>query len=171
MDQVSLSVFQSTPYMLKRKQINKCNSPGWTPAICSAAQDYCNSQILSPLADNWDYYYVPVMNPDPYPPQINTYLTNPAVISKIGSKSAWQESNNNIYYQFALTGDWMRSALPALEAVIDAGVRTVIYAGDADYIVNYMGVEDMVRARVPGFSPTPFRVFRPFGLITSLCNA
>jgi hypothetical protein len=142
-------------------QIINCNSPGWTPAICSAAQAYCNGQILSPLADNWDYYYVPVMNPDPYPPQLDTYLSSTAVTSKIGSKSTWQETNFGIYDQFAATGDWMRSALPALEAVIDAGVRTVIYAGDADYIVNYMGVEAMVRARVLSFSPTPFRVFRP----------
>lgn len=142
-------------------QIINCNSPGWTPAICSAAQAYCNAQILSPLVDNWDYYYVPVMNPDPYPPQLDTYLSSTAVTSKIGSKSAWQETNYDIYYQFAATGDWMRSARPALEAVIDAGVRTVIYAGDADYIVNYMGVEAMVRARVLSFPPTPFRVFRP----------
>jgi len=51
----------------------------------------------------------------------------------------------DIYNQFAATGDWMRSSLPNLEAVIDAGVRTVIYDGDADYILNYFGVEAMVR--------------------------
>ena len=140
-------------------QMINCNGPGWTPAICSAAQDFCNKKILEPLVNNWDYYYVPMMKSDPYPPPLDKYLTNPAVTSKIGSKSTWQESNPGIYDQFALTGDGMRSARPALEAVIDAGVRTVIYAGDADYIVNYMGVEAMVRAR-PEFSHTLFRVFR-----------
>jgi hypothetical protein len=30
--------------------------------------------------------------------------------------------------------------------VINAGVRTVLYDGDADYICNYMGFEAMVRA-------------------------
>jgi len=52
----------------------------------------------------------------------------------------------DIYNQFAASGDWMRSSRPSLEAVINAGVHTVIYDGDADFIVNYMGVEAMVRA-------------------------
>jgi len=38
----------------------------------------------------------------------------------------------------------MRTSRPLLEKVINAGIRTVIYAGDADYICNYMGVEEMV---------------------------
>ena len=40
----------------------------------------------------------------------------------------------------------MRSKRSNLETVIDAGVRTVLYDGDADYICNYMGFEAMVRA-------------------------
>jgi len=39
----------------------------------------------------------------------------------------------------------MRSSSSNLELVINAGVRTVIYDGDADYILNYIGVEAMVR--------------------------
>ena len=91
---------------------------------------------------------MPTANPDPYPPPLEPYLHDPAVTSKIGSKTTWQETNPSIYYQFAASGDWMRSTRPALEEVINADVRTVIYAGDADYIVNYKGVEAMVRARV-----------------------
>ena len=97
---------------------------------------------------------MPTANPDSYPPDLNTDIHDPAVTSKIGSKSTWIESNFFIFNQFAVTGDWMRTAstaCPYLEAVINADVRTVIYAGDADYIVNYMGVEAMVRARVLSF--------------------
>ena len=50
-----------------------------------------------------------------------------------------------MYSNFASTGDWMLNSAPDLEAVINAGVRTVIYDGDADYILNFMGVEMMVR--------------------------
>jgi carboxypeptidase C (cathepsin A) len=88
---------------------------------------------------------VPTANPDPYPPPLDPYLHNSAVTSRIGSQSTWLDSNIDIYYQFAATGDWMRSSRPNLEVVINAGVRTVIYDGDADFIVNYMGVEAMVR--------------------------
>ena len=114
--------------------------------VCSAAQSYCNGNILDPLAGSWDVYYVPKANPDPYPPQIATYLNSAAVTSKIGSQSPWVTTNFGVYNQFALTGDWMRSSLSNLELVINAGVRTVLYNGDADYICNYMGFEAMVRA-------------------------
>ena len=40
----------------------------------------------------------------------------------------------------------MRTSRPHLEKVINAGVRTNIYGGDADYICNYQGVENMVDA-------------------------
>jgi hypothetical protein len=163
-------LFQSTSYILKgMRQIIACNGPGGTDAVCSAAQAFCNPPIFEALSGSWDPYYVPTATPDPYPPPLETYLHNPAVTSKIGSKSTWLETNfPGVYYKFAATGDWMRSARPALEEVIDADVRTVIYAGDADYIVNYIGVEAMVRARVPSVSPsTPLP-----RLITgmSLCN-
>jgi Serine carboxypeptidase len=149
-------------YILKRMQINACNSLAGTDAVCSDAQDFCNTLILQPLSGDWDPYYVPAKFPDPYPPQLNTYLHNSVVTSKIGSRTPWLETNYpGVYNKFAATGDWMRSARPALEEVINNGVRTVIYAGDADYIVNYIGVEAMVRARVLSFSPTPFRVSRP----------
>jgi carboxypeptidase C (cathepsin A) len=67
------------------------------------------------------------------------------VTSRIGSQGAWVETNGGVYNQFASTGDWMRSSRSDLEMVINAGVRTVIYDGDADYICNYIGFEAMVR--------------------------
>ena len=67
-------------------------------------------------------------------------------------------TNNDVYYDFALTGDWVRSSLPNLETVINAGVRTIIYDGDADYICNFIGVEAMVHTMcfvVLAFALTP----------------
>ena len=40
----------------------------------------------------------------------------------------------------------MRSSSKHLEKVINAGIRTAIFDGDADYICNYQGVENMVNA-------------------------
>ena len=88
---------------------------------------------------------MPTANPDPYPPELESYLQSSAVTSKIGSQSTWEKGNDNVYAHFAATGDWMRSSLPDLEVVINSGVRTVLYDGDADFICNYKGVEAMVR--------------------------
>ena len=87
-------------------------------------------------------YYVPTTNPDPYPPNITSYIDS--IQSTIGAQTTWQESNVNVYNNFATTGDWMRTSKPDLENVINSGVRTLIFDGDADYIVNFVGVEAMV---------------------------
>jgi hypothetical protein len=94
--------------------------------------------------------------PDPYPPALDNYLNSTAVTSKIGSHHTWQETNMDVYNNFAVTGDWMRTSRPDLEKVINAGVRTVIYDGDADYIVNLKGIEAMVRAHPPPTFPLSF---------------
>jgi len=143
-------------------QIEKCNGPPpGTDADCAAAQDLCNRLLFTPLSGIWDEQYVPALKNDPFPPRLETYLRDPTVTSAIGSMTTWFEESGNVNFQFSLTGDWMRTTLPVLEQVIDADVRTVIYAGDADYIVNYKGVEAMVRARSLRFSLTAFRIFRP----------
>ena len=41
-------------------------------------------------------------------------------------------------------GDVVKSAKGYLEKVINAGIHTVIYDGDADFVCNYQGVEDMI---------------------------
>ena len=97
---------------------------------------------------------MPTAKPDPYPPKLEPYLKDPAVTSKIGAQSKWAENNRAVFNQFSKTGDWIRSSKSNLELVINSGVRTVIYDGDADYIFNYMGVEAMVRASC--FVLTPF---------------
>ena len=123
--------------------------------VCSTAQNWCELEILQPLVGNWDVYYVLTANPDPYPPALEPYLQSSAVTSKIGSQSTWEEANNEVYSQFVATGDIMRSSLPNLEMVINSGVRTVVYDGDADYICNYKGVEAMVRKSLIPPRPLP----------------
>ncbi|TFK75531.1 serine carboxypeptidase [Pluteus cervinus] len=134
-----------------KARITSCNNGG-SNSVCSSAQSYCNSNILSPLIGNWDIYYVPSQDPDPYPPDISTYLSD--VSSEIGAESSWEMTNGNVYNNFASTGDWMRNSRPDLESVINAGVRTLIFNGDADFIVNYVGVEAMVDALNTQFTPT-----------------
>ncbi|KAJ7598714.1 serine carboxypeptidase [Mycena floridula] len=134
-----------------KAQITACNNNG-SNSVCSAAQSFCNNNILSPLAGNWDVYYVPTANPDPYPPALDSYLAS--IRTKVGAEVTWQESNDNVYSNFAATGDWMRNSRPNLETVINAGVRVIVYDGDADYILNFNGVEAMVDALSTKFTAT-----------------
>ncbi|KAG8748710.1 hypothetical protein FRC10_000101 [Ceratobasidium sp. 414] len=126
-------------------RIANCNNGG-SNSVCSSAQSYCNSRVLSPLAGNYDVYDVRVTNPDPYPYDPTSLLSSSNFKSKIGAQSGWQTTNTQVYSNFASTGDWMRNSRPNLETVVNAGVRVLLLDGDADYICNYVGFELMVRA-------------------------
>ena len=99
---------------------------------------------------------MPTEFPDPYPPALDPFLNNSAVTSKIGSQHTWLSENTNVFDHFTSAGEIVRSSRSNLEMVIDAGVRTVLYNGDADYICNYIGSEAMVRASC---FLLPFRAF------------
>ncbi|KAJ7725953.1 serine carboxypeptidase [Mycena metata] len=132
-----------TPTTGCRDQIIACNNGG-SDAVCAAAQEYCNDNILSPLAGNYDVYDVRSGAVDPYPPDLTTYLGE--IGTQIGADVVWAKANHVVNGNFALTGDWMRTCIPELDFVINSGVRVTIYDGDADYIVNYYGVESMIAA-------------------------
>ncbi|EGN97785.1 hypothetical protein SERLA73DRAFT_182531 [Serpula lacrymans var. lacrymans S7.3] len=124
-------------------QITACNNAG-SNSVCSSTQDYCNNYVLGPLSGNYDVYYVLAQNPDPYPPDITNYLGG--IQSTIGAQATWQMTNDDVYSNFAATGDWMRTSKPDLETVINSGVRVLVFDGEVDYILNHYGVEAMVNS-------------------------
>ncbi|KAK1227362.1 hypothetical protein PQX77_009646 [Marasmius sp. AFHP31] len=143
-----------------RDQITSCYNTN-SNSVCSGAQSFCNNRILDPLAGNYDVYYVLAEDPDPYPPSITGYLNS--VRSQIGAEQQWQSSNRVVYNNFAATGDWMRNSRPDLETVINSGVRVIVYDGDADYILNFNGVEAMVDALNTKFTSIyKQQVFQPY---------
>lgn len=75
-------------------------------------------------------------DPDPYPPSFTTWLNS--VRTKIGGEVTYTTSSNKVYSNFAATGDWMRNSRPDLETVINAGVRTLIFDGDAVSLLALM---------------------------------
>jgi carboxypeptidase C (cathepsin A) len=154
-DQVGFSHPQSVLRVFTNAQIIACNNVK-TDSVCLRAQECFTENILASLAGIWDVYYVPVKRTDPYPPLLDNYLNSPAVTSKIGSHAKWANVSLDIYINFNKTGDWARTAKLDLEKVINAGVRTVLYAGEADFICNYIGIEALVRV----YSPHTFSTSR-----------
>ncbi|KAJ6526334.1 serine carboxypeptidase [Mycena capillaripes] len=141
-------------------QIITCNNGG-SNADCDGAQEFCNFFILEPLSGSFDVYYILSGSVDPYPPDISSYLAS--IQTKIGAEVTWKQTNDDVYDNFAAAGDWMRSSLPVLESVINSGVRVTIYVGDADYIVNFMGVEAMIASMNTTFSAQfNQQVFAPY---------
>ncbi|EJD46912.1 alpha/beta-hydrolase [Auricularia subglabra TFB-10046 SS5] len=120
-------------------QIQQCYDTN-VAVTCNKAMTYCNNQVLSALAGS-RYLYDIRTTSSAYPPSISAFLRNETMMALIGAENYWEMSNIGVYSRFSQTGDWMKNFAPDLAVIVDSGVRTHIFAGDADFICNAFGVE------------------------------
>ncbi|KZF19851.1 putative carboxypeptidase S1 [Xylona heveae TC161] len=117
-------------------------------AICTEAENMCRDNVEGP------YYYVgyngesprgvydirhPINDPTP-PTYFADYLNLPHVQDAIGVNLNYTESNDEIYFAFQQTGDFVYpNFIEDLEYLLQQGLRVALYYGDADYICNWFG--------------------------------
>ena len=121
--------------------LQSCASSG-TNSACQNADTTCYNSIEGPLSQSGDFdvYDIRAPSNDPNPPETYvTYLQSSAVVKAIGAQSTYQECPNAPYQKFSSTGDNPRSFLSQLSDVVNKGVQTVVWAGDADWICNWFG--------------------------------
>jgi len=112
---------------------------------CLAAIEGCNMGLLIP-------YTLTGMNPYDMrikcakPPlcydfsNVGTYLDRPEVRAALGvGDRKWSSCNHVVAIAFELGGDWMKSYQQMIPDQLENGVRVLIYAGDQDYICNWLG--------------------------------
>mmetsp|Transcript_16350 Transcript_16350/g.25524 ORF Transcript_16350/g.25524 Transcript_16350/m.25524 type:complete len:531 (+) Transcript_16350:46-1638(+) len=126
--------------------IDSCNSGGWFSSFsCQASYAYCNTKVTGPYSQTG-------LNPYDIRKQcgdndlcydftniekfLNLESTRKALhVTEKSSK--WESCNMNVNMKF--TGDFTRSYASEVADLLNNGIRTVIYAGDVDFICNYMG--------------------------------
>ncbi|EEA21196.1 hypothetical protein EYB25_008653 [Talaromyces marneffei] len=121
--------------------IQKCVRTG-SNSDCQNADSVCYNQIEGPISNSgdWDVYDIREPSNDPYPPSTySTYLSKSAVVKAIGAQTSYQECPNAPYNKFASTGDNPRSFLSTLSSVVQSGINVLVWAGDADWICNWLG--------------------------------
>jgi cathepsin A (carboxypeptidase C) len=70
---------------------------------------------------------------------IESYLNRPDIQEILGVDVAYKGCNMDVNLKFLMAGDWMRPYVTHVPDLLHAGIKILIYAGDADYICNYMG--------------------------------
>lgn len=131
------------------ERIEKCyNEDSWAPCVWAGLS--CNFVQITPIK-------LARSNLNPYDIRIECesgnlcydfsaleeYLRTPSVMEQLGTSRRWRSCNYRINLLYQLVGaDWMRPYVNDVQPLLDrAGVRTLIFSGDADFIVHWYGSE------------------------------
>ena len=138
-------------------QLNDCALHGGDD-VCVDASNFCIDQVES-FYDMYlgrDEYDIRELEPDPFPYSFFIdYLNTPNVQSAIGAYQNYSEVSGFVVSTMGSTGDRAKdvSSIENLSKLLQQGVSVTLYNGDADFICNWIGGEEVAyRVGAPGFS-------------------
>ena len=120
--------------------IKICNDE--TTFTCNLAMFICNMGLFGPYQQKglnpYDMRLKCENPPLCYPfENVGKFLNDPEVQRKLGVNKQWEECNMmvNLFFQ----QDFMRNFHQLIPEMLHSGIRVLIYAGDVDYICNWLG--------------------------------
>ena len=142
-------------------------------AACIVATDACNAGLLVPYElsgrNPYDMRIKCAKPPLCYDfSHVGTYLARPDVQSALGvAGHEWSDCNRGVALGFELDGDWMHAYETMVPDQLHAGIRVLLYAGDQDYICNWLGNQAWTLAldwaHRDDFNAAPFTEWRVGG--------
>ncbi|KAF2826062.1 putative carboxypeptidase S1 [Ophiobolus disseminans] len=142
-----------------------CNKTG-SNFDCATADRACAAVVETPLYSmiDFDIYDIRKASNNNEPPNdFLQYLKDPQVLKAIGAKKTFTECSSEISRRFVATGDNSRSYIDELSAVTSSNITVLLWAGDADYICNYVGVLAVANAvAYPGHAAFSAKPLLPF---------
>jgi carboxypeptidase C (cathepsin A) len=112
-------------------------------AICTETEDTCRDNVESPYCKSSGRSVYDIKHPyeDPAPPTYFTQYLNLAPVQEaICVDLNYTDANDEVYYAFQNTGDFVRPVfIEDLEMIPNSYVRVSFIYGDADYICNWFG--------------------------------
>lgn len=130
--------------------IQLCNAAP-NPITCLAASEGCNLLTQIP-------YRLTLKNPyDMRIPcehgnlcydfdMVEKYLNTKSVKQELGVSGGWGSCNMAVNLLFQLAGDWMQPFHTLIPDMLHDGIQVLVYAGDVDYICNWLGNKAWTKA-------------------------
>ena len=112
-------------------------------SVCAQAQGVCNNAQIGPYEQTGLNPYdiripceVPGLCYDES--HVTAFFNEAATQKALGVDQPWAACNFDVNGQFS--SDWMKQyAEPYVSSLLDAGILVLIYAGDVDFICNWLG--------------------------------
>ena len=120
--------------------IKTCNEEG--SYTCNLAMYVCQIGLFMPYQQTGRNVY-DMRKKCEHPPlcydfsNVGKYLNNPDVQKQLGVSKNWEECNMEVNSFFQQ--DFLRNFHQLIPDMLEAGIKTLIYAGDVDFICNYIG--------------------------------
>ncbi|KAG5507580.1 hypothetical protein JKF63_06529 [Porcisia hertigi] len=160
-EEVYREMLSQLPACLEKTR--ECNvGPDDTHISCSVAHGACMAYAGYYTNSGRNIYDIrkPCIGNMCYPmDNMIAFMRRPDVMVSLGAKAdiAWEVCNRDVMGLF--TSDSQRNFNYTLPPMLEAGIRVMIYAGDVDYLCNWIGNEAWVRALrwpgTPGFNAAP----------------
>jgi len=115
-----------------------------TPKPCLDAVESCNLALVTPYQASGRNVYdmrIPCEHGklcydfD----NIKKFLNTRSVKKELGTSGSWQSCNYGVAYAFQFAGDYMKEFQNLIPDLLQDGIEVLIYAGDCDYICNWLG--------------------------------
>ncbi|KAJ1344930.1 hypothetical protein BSLG_000445 [Batrachochytrium salamandrivorans] len=117
-----------------------------SPFTCVPGSLYCNSALIQPFQTSGKNIYDIRKDCDSSNPlcysilnDIESWLNLPEIQEELGVDVVYQGCNREINMNFLMAGDWMQPYVEYIAPLLEDDVAIMIYAGDADYICNWIG--------------------------------
>ncbi|KAJ8328258.1 hypothetical protein QVD99_000772 [Batrachochytrium dendrobatidis] len=132
-------------YSTCKSLISACYN--WKSAFtCVPGSLYCNSAMIQPFQSSGKNIYDIRKDCDASNPlcysilnDIESWLNRPDIQEQLGVDVTYQGCNRDINVSFLMAGDWMHPYVEYIAPLLEEGIAIMIYAGDADYICNWIG--------------------------------
>jgi cathepsin A (carboxypeptidase C) len=119
---------------------------------CLTATEVCNLGLLEPYQLTGRNVY-DMRIPCEVPPlcydfsNVGIYLARPDVQATLGvAGHKWSDCNHAVAIAFELSGDWMKNYHTMIPDLLESDISVLIYAGDQDYICNWLGNQAWTKA-------------------------
>lgn len=124
------------------KMIEKCQT---NKAACLAAQSFCNAALVAPYSASGLNVYDVREKCKVFPmcydfSHIEKFLRLKSTLEQLHvdkHSAKWESCNMEVHAGFAY--DWMKNFHGLVVPMLESGIKGIVYAGDADFIVNWLG--------------------------------